>query len=145
MPLSSSSPLLLPLILLLLWPTGAAEDCSSGVFRSGQDNFVLDAEDAVKEGAALLATAHVRSAEACERACCDESPCNLALLEPRDTGAAAAENQTCVLWNCVHRNRFVCRFVNQAGYRSYIRESVYQKHLQGPQGAGEYHRIQLNQ
>lgn len=140
MPPSSSSSLLLPLLLLLLpptWSAGAAEDCSGGVFRSGQENFVLDAEDAVKEGAALLATAHVRSADACERACCEDPRCNLALLEPRGSGAAAAENHTCVLFNCVHRNRFVCRFVNQAGYRSYIRESVYLKHLQGPQGAGE--------
>lgn len=139
-PCSSYSSLLPPLLLLLLLRlrlAGAAEDCSDDVFRSGQENFVLDAEDAVKEGAALLATAHLRSADACERACCEDPRCNLAMLEPRGTGAAAAENHTCVLFNCVHRNRFVCRFVNQAGYRSYIRESVYRKHLQGPPEAGD--------
>ncbi|XP_070843085.1 kunitz-type protease inhibitor 1-like [Chaetodon trifascialis] len=131
---SSSSSLLLPLLLLsVLWPAAAAEDADCrGVFRSGQDNFVLDAEDAVSEGAALLATAHVRAAEDCERACCEDARCNLALLEPPGTGAAAAENLTCILFNCVHRNRFACRFVNQRGYRSYIRESVFVKHLQGP-------------
>uniref|UniRef100_A0A8D3DNU5 Kunitz-type protease inhibitor 1-like n=1 Tax=Scophthalmus maximus TaxID=52904 RepID=A0A8D3DNU5_SCOMX len=107
-------------------------------FRSGQDDFVLDAEDAAKEGAALLATAHVQSPEACERACCLNPHCNLALLAPRGTaGAAAAHNRTCALFSCVHRNRFVCRFVNQVGYRSYIRESVFQRHLAGPQGTGE--------
>ncbi len=135
---SSSSSLLLSLLLLLLpllQPAGAAEDADcSNIFRSGQENFVLDVEDAVTEGAALLATAHVHSAEACERACCQDPRCNLALLEPRDT---AAENRTCVLFNCVHRNRFVCRFVNQVGYQSYIRESVFLKYLQGPQGPSE--------
>lgn len=137
MPPSSSSSPLLPLLLLLplLWPAAAAEnaDCR-GIFRAGQENFVLDTEDAVREGAALLATAHVRSAEDCERACCEDPRCNQVLLEPRGTGAAAAaaENHTCVLFNCVHRNRFVCRFVNKAGYRSYVRESVFVKYLQGP-------------
>ncbi|KAG8011580.1 Kunitz-type protease inhibitor 1 [Nibea albiflora] len=126
MPTSSSSLLpLAPLFLLLVRSAGAAEvpDCS-GSFRSSQENFVLDTEDAVKEGAALLATAHVRSAEACERACCEDQRCNLALLGPRAPGAATAENRTCDLINCVHRNRFVCRFVNKDGYRSYIRESL---------------------
>ncbi|XP_054475001.1 kunitz-type protease inhibitor 1-like [Anoplopoma fimbria] len=112
-----------------------AADCS-GTFRSGQDNFVLDAEDAVKEGAALLATAHVRSVEACRSACCADPRCNLALLEPRGPDADAAAERECVLFDCVHRNRFVCRFVNQAGYRSYIRMSVFQRYLQGPQRPG---------
>uniref|UniRef100_A0A8D3E3J6 Kunitz-type protease inhibitor 1-like n=1 Tax=Scophthalmus maximus TaxID=52904 RepID=A0A8D3E3J6_SCOMX len=147
MPSSSSSsssflgPLVLSLLLLLplLRRGGAAPDADcSDPFRSGQDDFVLDAEDAAKEGAALLATAHVQSPEACERACCLNPHCNLALLAPRGTaGAAAAHNRTCALFSCVHRNRFVCRFVNQVGYRSYIRESVFQRHLAGPQGTGE--------
>uniref|UniRef100_A0A3B4XUY5 Serine peptidase inhibitor, Kunitz type 1 b n=1 Tax=Seriola lalandi dorsalis TaxID=1841481 RepID=A0A3B4XUY5_SERLL len=134
MPPSSSSSPRLPLLLLLLLPLlrrgGAAEDADcSGTFRPGQEDFVLDAEDAVKEGAVLLATARVRSPEACERECCGKPRCNLALLEPRGTGAAEAaakeeDMRTCVLFNCIHRNRFVCRFVNQAGYLSYFRESI---------------------
>ncbi|XP_029282172.1 LOW QUALITY PROTEIN: kunitz-type protease inhibitor 1-like [Cottoperca gobio] len=142
-PSYSSSSLLLPLLLLLLLllpfvrPTGAAEDADcSGAFRAGPENFVLDTEDAVKEGAALLTTAHVRSEEACISACCGNPRCNLALLEPR--GTAAAGNHTCDLFNCVHNNRFVCRFVNQAGYLSFIRDTEFMQHLQGPQhGAGE--------
>lgn len=137
---SSSSPPLLLLLLLLLWPSGgAAEDAAcGGAFRSGQEDFVLDAEDAVKEGAALLSSAHADSAEACELACCENARCNLALLEPRGGGGGgAAERRTCVLFDCMHRNRFVCRFVNHAGYLSFIRESMYLKHLAGPQPAGE--------
>ena len=136
---SSSSPSLLFLLLLLLLRCGggAAEDAAcSGAFRSGQENFVLDAEDAVKEGAVLLSTAHAPSAESCELACCKDPRCNLALLEPRGSGAAE-ESRVCVLFNCVHRNRFVCRFVNQVGYLSYIRKSVFLQPLAGPPEAGQ--------
>ncbi|CAJ1077824.1 kunitz-type protease inhibitor 1-like isoform X2 [Xyrichtys novacula] len=129
----SPSSLLLLLLLLLARAAGAdADDAAcSGAFHPGQENFVLDAEDAVKEGAVLLATAPVSSGEACERACCEDPRCNLALLEPRRDGAT---DRTCVTFNCVHRNRFVCRFVNQVGYQSFIRLAVFRKHLQGPQG-----------
>ncbi|XP_051816753.1 kunitz-type protease inhibitor 1-like [Acanthochromis polyacanthus] len=131
MPSSTSSsslrPFLLFLLLLQLRPGEAAEDCDAS-FRSGEDNFVLDTEDAVKEGAAPLATAHVQSPEECRSACCSNLRCNLALLEPCDS----KENCTCVLFSCVHRNRFVCRFVNQVGYQSYIRETVFEKYLAGP-------------
>lgn len=131
----TSPPSLLLLLFLFARAAGAAEDAEcDAAFRSGQENFVLDIEDAVTEGAALLTTIHVQSKEECERACCDNPLCNLGLLEPRGSGAAAADLKTCVMFNCVHRNRFVCRFVNQAGYQSFIRLAVYQKHLQGPQG-----------
>ncbi|XP_041661032.1 kunitz-type protease inhibitor 1-like isoform X2 [Cheilinus undulatus] len=133
---SSLLPLLPPLLLLFARAAAAAEDAACGdAFRPGQDNFVLDTEDAVKEGAVLLATRHVLSPEACERACCEEARCNLALLEPR--GSGAAETRTCDMFNCVYRNRFVCRFVNLKGYQSFIRKSVFQKHLQGPQELGD--------
>ncbi|XP_062267319.1 kunitz-type protease inhibitor 1-like [Platichthys flesus] len=132
---SPLSPLLLFLLLPLLRQGGASQDAQCrAVRRSGQDNFVLDTEDALKEGAALLSTARVHTMEVCERACCGNPHCNLALLEPRAAGAAESENRTCDLFSCVHRNRFVCRFVNQDGYQSFIRESVFLKHLAGPQG-----------
>ncbi|XP_078130845.1 kunitz-type protease inhibitor 1-like isoform X2 [Sander vitreus] len=146
-PPSSSSSLCLSLLLLLLLPlvrpAGAAEDAHcSAHFRAGPEDFVLDAEDAVKEGAVLLATAQVRSNEDCRSACCGDTRCNVALLEPRGAGAAAAgeaaaENRTCVLFNCLHRNTFVCRFVNQEGYLSSVREAVFLQHLQGSQRPGE--------
>ncbi|XP_047429478.1 kunitz-type protease inhibitor 1-like [Mugil cephalus] len=135
--LSSSSSPLLPLLLLLLLPplsprgatNAVAADAGCGSFRSGNDHFVLDAEDAVRDGAAPLDTARVRSMDECERACCRDPRCSLALLEPPGTGQTL---RMCSLFNCIHRNRFVCRFVNQEGYQSSIRDAVFQRHLQGP-------------
>lgn len=134
----ASSPLL-PLLLLRCAAAASAASSSgcSGSFRSGPNDFILDSEDAVSEGAVLLDSAQVSSGDACQRVCCEHARCNLALLERRGSGAAQAQNHTCALFDCVHRNRFVCRFVNQAGYRSFIRESVFLKHLQGPEGDGE--------
>lgn len=131
---SSSSLLLLSLLLLLLSRAAAAADDAEcrAEFRASKENFVLDAEDAVSAGAALLATAVVSSTESCQRKCCKDPRCNLALLEPR--GGEAAKNRTCVTLNCIHRNRFVCRFVNKEGYQSFILQQVYMKHLRGPKG-----------
>ncbi|XP_015259517.1 PREDICTED: kunitz-type protease inhibitor 1-like [Cyprinodon variegatus] len=108
----------------------AAEECGAA-FRSGRDNFVLDLKDAVGDGAALLDTRAVSVDEDCQDHCCTDPRCNLALLKPRDENATE-NTRTCILIDCVHKNRFVCRFVNQAGYQSYIRESMFQKYLQAP-------------
>ncbi|XP_007574785.1 kunitz-type protease inhibitor 1-like isoform X1 [Poecilia formosa] len=123
---------LLLLVLLRGAQRGAAEQCESGgdAFVSGSENFVLDAKDAVEDGAALLDTQAVSVDEECETQCCKDPRCNLALLEPRDE--EAQDTRTCVLFDCVHKNRFVCRFVNQAGYKSYIRRSTYQRYLEAP-------------
>uniref|UniRef100_A0A673CDX6 Serine peptidase inhibitor, Kunitz type 1 b n=1 Tax=Sphaeramia orbicularis TaxID=375764 RepID=A0A673CDX6_9TELE len=132
-PPSASFLLLILLLAMVLVRTGAPS-CSGG-FRAGQDDFVLYAEDAVKGGAVLLSSAHVPSPEECERMCCTDPQCNLALVEPRDEGAAGAEEyRTCVMFDCVHRNRFACRFISQTGFRSYVKESVFVKHLGAPQG-----------
>ncbi|PWA28324.1 hypothetical protein CCH79_00019009 [Gambusia affinis] len=121
---------LLLLVLLRGAQRGAAEQCGGDAFVSGSENFVLDAKDAVEDGAALLDTQTVFVDEDCEALCCQDPRCNLALLEPRD-----GEERTCVLFNCVHKNRFVCQFVNQAGYESYIRRSMYRRYLEAPDSA----------
>lgn len=128
---------LLPLLLLPLLRCAASDAYCSDAFRSGPEDFVLDSEDAVMGGAVLLDSAYVPSADACQRACCLRERCNLALLELRESDAAGARNHTCVLFDCVYRNRFVCRFVNRDGFRSFIRTSVSLRHLRGPPRGGE--------
>uniref|UniRef100_A0A3B5N0B6 Serine peptidase inhibitor, Kunitz type 1 b n=1 Tax=Xiphophorus couchianus TaxID=32473 RepID=A0A3B5N0B6_9TELE len=121
---------LLLLVLLGGARRGAAEQCDSGgdEFVSGSENFVLDAKDAVEDGADLLDTQVVSVDEECETLCCQDSRCNLALLEPRD--GEEEDTRNCFLFNCVHKNRFVCQFVNQDGYKSYIRRSMYRRYLE---------------
>ncbi|KAK2855788.1 hypothetical protein Q5P01_004523 [Channa striata] len=134
---SSSSLLRLPLLLLflplplLLLPRGGAAGCRD-TFLTGQSDFALDTNGSMEFGATLLATVYVNSEAECERVCCEDPLCQLALLEPGGDGAAETQNRTCDLFNCIYRNRFVCSFVNQAGYLSYIRESVFEKNLAGP-------------
>lgn len=132
---SSSVFIVLPLLLPLLLPRGGAEDCVDG-FRSGQRDFVLDAKASVRYGAALLGTVYAPSEDECKDMCCSQPRCNLALIEPR--GTADAENRSCDMFNCIYRNQFVCTFVNQVGYLSFIREPVFQKYLGEPQRQGEF-------
>ncbi|MEQ2163014.1 hypothetical protein GOODEAATRI_025911, partial [Goodea atripinnis] len=115
------------------WPAACFVFLSgrSDAFRSGSDDFVLDAKDAVERGAALLSTHNVSVNKDCETFCCRDPRCNLALLEPRDA-KGTADTRTCVLFDCVHKKRFVCRFVNQDGYHSYMRERMFQRYLQAP-------------
>lgn len=127
-PLYSSSTL--PLLFFLSAPRLCGASCGSEL-RPGPDNFVLDTAGSVKKGAALLATHAVPEPTYCEELCCQDPLCNLALLEPRAPDAKE-ETHTCVLFDCVHQNRFVCRFVNQAEYKTFIRLVVFQRFLQGP-------------
>ncbi|XP_061785017.1 kunitz-type protease inhibitor 1-like [Nerophis lumbriciformis] len=129
--MSSSSLLFL---FLFVVPLEGDANCETG-FRSGQDGFVLDVEDAVKEGAVLLAVEHAPTMADCRLACCANTRCNIALLELRD--AHVPDNFTCTLFDCVHRNQFVCRFVKRRVYRSFIRETEYRRYLEGPLGPGE--------
>lgn len=121
---------LLPL-LLAVTRRGAAEGVCSGGYRA---DFVLDAEDSVKQGAVLLATTHAQSPEECERACCSDPLCGLALMEP---------NGACALFDCIYRNRFVCnRLQSRSGYLTYVTAKVYKTYLQAPPRTGE-HRLPI--
>ncbi|XP_072288336.1 kunitz-type protease inhibitor 1-like [Eucyclogobius newberryi] len=123
--LSRLLPLLLPLVLAVRRGRAADAHCVGG----HRADFVLDAEDAVKQGAVLLATEHAQSPEECERACCNLPLCNLALMEP---------NGACALFDCVYRNRFICnRFQSRSGYKTYVTEVLFQTYLKAPSRKGE--------
>ncbi|XP_066532333.1 kunitz-type protease inhibitor 1-like [Hoplias malabaricus] len=123
-----------PLLLLLL--CGAARvgpSCPAG-FREGRADFVVNAEDSVADGATLLSSTTVHGGQDCQSACCGISRCNLALVERAEGDDSV---KSCVLFDCVYRNRFVCKFVKKSGFSSYIRESVYERYLQGPTRASD--------
>ncbi|XP_049613719.1 kunitz-type protease inhibitor 1 [Syngnathus scovelli] len=102
---------------------GHADSGCADTFRAGHEDFVVDVEDAVKEGAVLLAVVHALSMPECRDVCCALTRCNF---------AQADANLTCALFDCAPRNKFVCRFVPRRGYRSVIRDFEFRKYLQGP-------------
>uniref|UniRef100_A0A3P9IRG6 Kunitz-type protease inhibitor 1 n=1 Tax=Oryzias latipes TaxID=8090 RepID=A0A3P9IRG6_ORYLA len=120
-------------LLVCLFLCGA-EECSDS-FRRGKDNFVLDTAEAVKNGAAPLASERAASIQDCVELCCGDERCNLAMLVPADP-TDDDPSPVCALFNCVYRSKFVCDFTTQEGYQSSIRNLVYDKYLQGP---GEVH------
>lgn len=100
------------------------ENCSKK-FEKGQENFVLDTDEAVSEGATFIDTPTVRDPDECVAACCQDLNCNLALIK---TGAG----QECFLFDCLYNGKYVCRFVKKDGFVNYILESVFDNYLDGP-------------
>lgn len=96
-------------------------------FEKGQGNFVLDTDEAVKEGATYIDTPTVRNSDECVAACCRDLNCNLALIK---TGAE--QQLECFLFDCLYNGKYVCRFVRKDGFVNYILESVYDNYLDGP-------------
>ncbi|XP_062407610.1 kunitz-type protease inhibitor 1-like isoform X2 [Sardina pilchardus] len=98
------------------------------IFEKGQDNFVLDTDESVKEGATYIDTPTVQSPEECVTACCRDLNCNLALIK---TGVEQSLPQ-CFLFDCLYKQKYVCRFVRKDGFVNYILDSVFDNYLDGP-------------
>ncbi|KAK7904997.1 hypothetical protein WMY93_017604 [Mugilogobius chulae] len=82
-------------------------------FKQGQEDFVLDADESVKDGATFLSSPELLNHKDCVAACCKEPTCNVAFMEKRNGGL-----------------KYVCRFVRKKGYINYILETMYDSHLQ---------------
>ncbi|KAJ7988108.1 hypothetical protein DPEC_G00320210 [Dallia pectoralis] len=116
------------LILLIIAPVYPLDsECS---FYKGRDNFVLDTEDSVKDGANLILVPAATTVEECKNDCCLDPNCNLALIEK---GEQADSVTQCFLFNCMYKKEFVCRFVSKPGFTNYILDSVYEEYLKEPE------------
>ncbi|XP_051501248.1 kunitz-type protease inhibitor 1b [Myxocyprinus asiaticus] len=104
-----------------------SEQCVKS-FIPGRKDFVLDPKESIKDGATFLANPNVSTADECNAACCRESACNLALTEHAEEEGSI---NTCFLFNCVYKQRYVCRFIHKQGYSSHIKGSVYEDYLVG--------------
>uniref|UniRef100_A0A672JVU3 Kunitz-type protease inhibitor 1-like n=1 Tax=Sinocyclocheilus grahami TaxID=75366 RepID=A0A672JVU3_SINGR len=96
-------------------------------FSPGKENFVLDVDESVKEGATFLSSPQVSRSEDCVLACCRDPNCNLALIEH---GEDPRSISSCFIFNCLYKQKKVCRFVRKNGFSNYVLISVFKDYLE---------------
>ncbi|XP_067099927.1 kunitz-type protease inhibitor 1a [Osmerus mordax] len=118
-------------VLLQLFFLGCSEAQDFGEqclekYKKGRENFILDADDSVNDGATFIASPKVQRYKDCVRSCCKDPKCNVAFME-----GAVEEGliKSCFLFDCLYKKEYVCRFVKKTGYISYILDTVYESHL----------------
>ncbi|KAG7226164.1 hypothetical protein INR49_014259 [Caranx melampygus] len=116
------------LFLLSLASTGGQEagECFDK-FQSGREDFVLDTDESVKDGATFLSSPRLDRYRDCVASCCKEPRCNVALME---RGAEEGAINSCFLFDCLYKKKYACRFVRKKGYINYILDSVYDSYLE---------------
>lgn len=95
-------------------------------YKHGRVDFILDAEDSVKDGATYLLSPKVASYRDCVLSCCKAPRCNVAFME-RDGDEGRVKS--CFLFDCLYKQKYVCRFVRKAGFTNYFLDSVYENDL----------------
>lgn len=116
------------LLLFFLDLCGAqttGEECLDN-FKMGKEDFVLDADESVKDGATFISSPALSSSKDCVAACCKEPKCNVAFMQK---AAGEGPIQSCFLFNCLYKQKYVCRFVSKKDYVSYVLASVYDSYL----------------
>lgn len=96
-------------------------------FKPGRADFILDADESVKDGATFISKPDLGRSRDCVNACCKEPKCNVAFME---SGAEDGTVKSCFLFDCLYKQKYVCRFVKKKGYKSYIQDSVYESYLE---------------
>ncbi|XP_031702830.1 kunitz-type protease inhibitor 1a isoform X3 [Anarrhichthys ocellatus] len=115
------------LLLVLLDSTcGQLGETCIARFKKGQEDFVLDVDDSVKDGATFISSPNLHRSKDCVASCCKEPKCNVAFME---RGAEEGRVNSCFLFDCLYKKKYACRFVRKTGYINYILDSVYESHL----------------
>uniref|UniRef100_A0A671M9U1 Serine peptidase inhibitor, Kunitz type 1 a n=1 Tax=Sinocyclocheilus anshuiensis TaxID=1608454 RepID=A0A671M9U1_9TELE len=96
-------------------------------FSLGKEDFVLDVDESVKEGATFLSSPQVSRPEDCVLACCNDPNCNLALIEHGENPKSIS---SCFIFNCLYKQKKVCRFVRKNGFSNYVLISVFKDYLE---------------
>ncbi|KAJ4939246.1 hypothetical protein JOQ06_028702 [Pogonophryne albipinna] len=118
---------LLLLVFLLDSTFGQAGEQCLAQFKRGKEDFVLDGDESVKDGATFISSPQLTRYRDCVSACCKEPECNVAFME---RGSEEGLIKSCFLFNCVYKKKYACRFVRKQGYSSYILDSVYDSYLE---------------
>ncbi|KAI1897921.1 hypothetical protein AGOR_G00088260 [Albula goreensis] len=107
----------------------APDDPCLQQYRKGKDDFVLDTEESVKDGATFIASPEVQRRSDCISSCCGDPKCNLVLVE---NGAEEGAINACFLFNCLYKQKYVCRFARKKGYSNHILKSVFENYFEAP-------------
>lgn len=121
-------------------------DCTGGQdpgecfdkFKNGQEDFVLDTDESVKDGATFISSPKLDRHRDCLASCCKEPRCNVALME---RGADEGAIKSCFLFDCLYKQKYACRFVRKKGYINYILDSVYDSYLEMDQTPSKIHLL----
>lgn len=115
-------------LLLFLGSAGGQEPSQECVanFKNGREDFVLDTDDSVKDGATFISSPKLTRYKDCLVSCCKEPRCNVAFMEKGDDEGSV---KSCFLFDCLYKKKYVCRFVRKTGYINYILDSVYEGYL----------------
>ncbi|XP_054469948.1 kunitz-type protease inhibitor 1a [Anoplopoma fimbria] len=96
-------------------------------FKKGQEDFVLDADESVKDGASFISSPKLDRYRDCVSACCREPKCNVAFME---RGDEEGKVKSCFLFDCLYKKKYACRFVRKKGYINYILDSMYESYFE---------------
>lgn len=113
-------------------------------FKAGREDFILDADESVKDGATFISSPKVDRYKDCVRSCCKDPKCNVAFME---NGAEEGLIKSCFLFNCLYKKKYTCRFVRKKGYINYFLDSVYDNAIAEGDGAGKtnsYSKLHIN-
>ena len=102
------------------------EECFNQ-FKKGPEDFVLDVDESVQDGATYISSPKLERYRDCVSACCKEPKCNVAVMEK---GEEEGSVSSCFLFDCLYKKKYACRFVKKKGYMSYFLDSVYDGYLQ---------------
>lgn len=95
-------------------------------FKKGRDDFILDTDESVKDGATFLSSPKLGRYRDCVGACCKDPKCNVAFME---RGEQEGSISSCFLFDCLYKMKYVCRFVRKKGFTNYIQDNVYESYL----------------
>lgn len=117
--------LLIATLLLDCFAQEVADGCFNK-FKKGQDDFILDTDESVKDGATFLSSPKLGRYRDCVGACCKDPKCNVAFME---RGEQEGSISSCFLFDCLYKMKYVCRFVRKKGFTNFIQDDVYESYL----------------
>lgn len=128
------------LVATLVLGTALGQDAGEGClekFKKGRDDFILDTDESVKDGATFLSSPKLGRYRDCVAACCKDPKCNVAFMEKATDEENKGAISSCFLFDCLYKKQYVCRFVRKNGFINYIQDTVYESYLSVDQAPGK--------